>query len=494
MPRDILIDVFEGNQVTDWGKLRAAGVRGVYARLGEALYLDPGWAGFYKGAKRAGLGRGSYYVCNPNYTVQQQVDFVKAHYDPSGELPFTADIELAFQYSNSFLIQFAHNILEGLEGVLGYKPLIYTGRWWWNPNMTPVQKWYANYRYWLASYPAGLGRKQIDWDELKAWLPGEGVWTAPVNGGTTPVMWQVSGDMYLLPGVTGKLDINLTDQLSELLLKPLAAPEPETPPASVEAQPRAASPYAATAQGTPVLNVPYLSQLGPGADLHSNDCGAACAAMLIGAYTGDTLTPDEVYDATGAQGDRYLSAAQLLAVLRSYNVPAAWDQDLPLGELFELLAGKKPFIALIKYQALRDAGLTESQFAGMHFLVVCGADIRNVYVHDPLWRGEGGRYLAVPTQVFMQAWSEAGSDPAAPNPTRGAVVPTAGLGLDVPTGKRYKVTATDGLNIRRLPTTKSQIVGGLSYGSLVYIDSENTGWGKLSGRNGWVNLEFVKSA
>jgi hypothetical protein len=244
----------------------------------------------------------------------------------------------------------------------------------------------------------------------------------------------------------------------------------------------------------PVLNVPYVSQLGPGADRHSNDCGAACAAMLIGAYTGDTIPPDEVYDQTGAPGDIYLSASHLLSVLRTYNVPAAWDQDLPLGELFELLAGKKPFIALIKYQALRDAGLTQSQFSGMHFAVVCGADVRSVYLHDPLWRDMGGQWLAVPVELFMQAWDEAGSDPAAPNPTRGAVVPTAGLGFDVPSGKRYKVTATDGLNIRRLPTTKSQIVGGLSYGSLVYIDSENTGWGKLSGRNGWVNLEFVKPA
>ncbi len=40
-----------------------------------------------------------------------------------------------------------------------------------------------------------------------------------------------------------------------------------------------------------LLPVPYVSQLGVGAEGHKNDCGAASAVMLLMAYTNSTMTP-----------------------------------------------------------------------------------------------------------------------------------------------------------------------------------------------------------
>jgi hypothetical protein len=172
---------------------------------------------------------------------------------------------------------------------------------------------------------------------------------------------------------------------------------------------------------TPVINVPYHPQVGPGANAHHNDCGAASSVMLVDAYTGKVVPVDVFYDKTGVTGDAYLSAQQLIDTMRTYGVDTSW-KILDLPTLYKNLVSMKPMIALIKYGVLQG---NESKFTGPHFMVVISADIENVYVHDPLWVGEGGKARIIPINSFMEAWREVGTDPAVPNPSYGAIVPNS---------------------------------------------------------------------
>lgn len=95
-----------------------------------------------------------------------------------------------------------------------------------------------------------------------------------------------------------------------------------------------------------LLPVPHVSQIGPGADRFRNDCGAASAALLIRAYTGQIVTPDDVFSQI-TQEDRYLCAGELIIVLKQHGIPTVW-RGLDAGSLYRALADRQPPIALIK--------------------------------------------------------------------------------------------------------------------------------------------------
>ena len=238
-----------------------------------------------------------------------------------------------------------------------------------------------------------------------------------------------------------------------------------------------------------VLAVPYISQLGNGADQHNNDCGAAAGAMLVKAYTGTAITPDGFYKKTGMSGDKYLSAYQIMDVMKSFEVHSVWYRDLTLADLFGFLVQKRPIIALISYATLRTAIKTESAFSGPHFAPVVGADVASIYIHDPLWKDEGGKALRVPIDAFNRAWADSG--PVNPNLHYGAIVPTVGLGDKLSGAYKAKVTAT-WLNVREGPDASYPTIGpALRYGELVVVQEVDGKWGRV-GPTHWIHLSYTE--
>src|SRR5688572_9601091 len=134
-----------------------------------------------------------------------------------------------------------------------------------------------------------------------------------------------------------------------------------------------------------LLPVPYVSQLGAGADTHRNDCGAASSVMLLRAYLDLKMTPDEFYTKFAIQWDPYLSVPQMRDAMSSLGLLTDFRANLGLQDLFTFLAASKPVIVLLRYKILQEAGLTEKKFEGPHFAVVVGIDSKNIYIHDPLY-------------------------------------------------------------------------------------------------------------
>lgn len=237
-----------------------------------------------------------------------------------------------------------------------------------------------------------------------------------------------------------------------------------------------------------LLPVPYISQLGPGADAHRNDCGAASAAMLLAAYLGIRMTPDEFYTRFNFQGDVYLSQLQIRNAMSSLGLLTDFRANLTYLDLFTFLASSKPVIALIRYKVLSEAGLTERPFQGPHFAVVVGIDCKYIYVHDPLFTDPAaGEARPYPLDIFWQAWKEVALVAELPNPERSAIIPTAGIGFRL--ARKVRITAAT-LNVRAGPGGNHPAVGVARKDEIYEVTRELNGWGEI-GENRWIALTYT---
>ncbi len=242
-----------------------------------------------------------------------------------------------------------------------------------------------------------------------------------------------------------------------------------------------------------LLAVPYVSQLGSGAEAHKNDCGAASAIMLLRAYiTNFQMTPDEFYTRFAIPGtDPYLSVTQLRNALGSLGLLTDFKANLSIPDLFTHLAAGKPLIALLRYKVFEDAGLTEKHFEGPHFAVVVGMDIKYVYLHDPLYtKAADGEAHPYPLELFWRAWKEVATDPRVRNPERSAIIPSAGIGFKLSRRVRINISA---LNVRASGGLNAPVVGKLKRGEVVEIVREMSGWGEIEGQ-GWIALAYTVAA
>lgn len=237
-----------------------------------------------------------------------------------------------------------------------------------------------------------------------------------------------------------------------------------------------------------LLAVPYVSQLTEDADAKSNDCGAACAVMLMKAYQKISLTPNEFYTQFGITGDPYLSVTQLQNAMRTVGLLTSFKAGQSIQDIFNLLASSKPSIALIKYKTLVEAGLTEKTFAGPHFFVIVGMDFKYIYVHDPLYSDPSvGEAHPYPLDVFWKAWKDVATDPTLPNPERSLIIPNLGIGFQVL--RQVKVNVSS-LNVRSGPGLNHGIVDTVKLGMILDVTREMSGWGEI-GFNRWVSLSLT---
>jgi len=240
-----------------------------------------------------------------------------------------------------------------------------------------------------------------------------------------------------------------------------------------------------------LLPVPYVSQLGDGAQAHSNDCGAASAVMIIQAYTATSMTPDDFYAKFNISGDPYLSVQTVRDAMAKLGVSTSFKAGISMADLFNTLATGKPMIVLIRYKVLEDAGLTEKHFEGPHFAVAVGMDPKYIYLHDPLYTNAAdGDAHAYPLDLFWKAWVDVGLDPKFPNPQRSAIIPTVGLGYHV---ERSVVVNISSLNVRSGPGLGNVVLGSIKRGQVVQVLREVNGWGEIEADH-WIFLYYTVPA
>ena len=317
-------------------------------------------------------------------------------------------------------------------------------------------------------------------------------WTVPIHVGWDPLHVEVKG-LTINEAFEGKRPDRQSDTTPTENTEETSAQAPKRRFKVEELATGKAVEYSLGNALRPVtlLPVPYVSQLSEGAEAHSNDCGAACAVMLMRAYQKSSITPNEFYTQFNIPGDPYLSAIQIRNALGSVGILSDFRAGLSIPDLFNLMASGKPVIVLVRYKVLFEAGLTEKSFQGPHFAVVVGVDPKYIYIHDPLYTdplvGEAHPY---PLETFWQAWKEVAADPSFPNPERSALIPIMGIGFRV---SRIVKVMTASLNVRSGPALTANVVGSVKKGDLLPVSREVNGWGEI-GPNRWIKLSYTVAA
>jgi hypothetical protein len=249
-------------------------------------------------------------------------------------------------------------------------------------------------------------------------------------------------------------------------------------PDTLPPDPNAAIPDTLPPDGsTSILPVPYISQLGAGSDQLFNDSGAAAGAMLVQAYTDQTITPIEFYKQSGQVGDAPLSFAQISNTLSAKGLQVELRTALNLADLSLILFSGRPVIGLFKHAVLQSAGLTPEKFDGPHYLVVVGMDVQQAFVHDPLRKDASGQAQGIPWVIFYQAWSQAQGFECS------ILVPRLQL------IRRVRVTANL-LNVHTQPGPNALLAGTAGLGELFEITIQKNGWGKI-GEDRWISLSYT---
>lgn len=167
---------------------------------------------------------------------------------------------------------------------------------------------------------------------------------------------------------------------------------------------------------TSYLNVLYIGQVGTGANEHGNDCGAACAAMIIKFAGLPVPTVDALYNEINPINDKYLSVGGVMGALLSRGIDCDWDAGVSTERLRQIVNDGNPCIALIKYGDL--SKIRPNTFKGSHFVVVIGVDDSTVTINDPLNTPTSGEGVKIPRAMWDDCWT--GLDDG--NPDRGLII------------------------------------------------------------------------
>jgi len=210
---------------------------------GGAWYVNPSLEYNWRSIKAAGLQRGAYaYAFEssgcalPGPGPEAEADFFCATLEPlgleTGDL-LALDIE---EGPSGPLGDWVLRWLQRVEQRLGWKPLVYTGKWFSDPHGFPQCPGLADYGLWLAAYTSVMPPPPAPW---------------PVTA-----FWQYTADATV-PGIDGPCDMSaFNGALDRLPLygKPAGSAPPEAPP---QPEPTPPQPEPVPPSGLPIYDPTY---------------------------------------------------------------------------------------------------------------------------------------------------------------------------------------------------------------------------------------------
>jgi lysozyme len=179
------IDVSSVNGSVNFAQVASSGVKFVFARADDGTMLsDANYATYKAGAAAASLTFGAYQFFEASQDpVAQANKFLSDAALGSGNLIPALDVETTGGLSPSVLMQHVSTWLQTVQSALGVKPLIYTTKIFWDPN---VQAGFAaaGYPLWIAYYGSAPPLLPSEWSDWAFWQYGD---TGSVTGITGPV-------------------------------------------------------------------------------------------------------------------------------------------------------------------------------------------------------------------------------------------------------------------------------------------------------------------
>lgn len=164
------IDVSDYQGSIDFSQVAASGVRFVFAAADDGTLSRLQYANYKKGAESAGLAFGAYQFFEPNQDpVAQAERFLADAALGSGNLLPVLDVEPSGELpAPSALKQDLSKWLQIVQDSLAVRPLIYTGKSLWDPNVEAGLA-AAGYPLWVASWTAPPPNLPTEWSNWAFW-------------------------------------------------------------------------------------------------------------------------------------------------------------------------------------------------------------------------------------------------------------------------------------------------------------------------------------
>jgi lysozyme len=191
------LDVSNLQGSIDWRKVKDAGYRFVFVKAGEGDWLDPKFLDNVIEARKAGLKIGAYQFLRPkagrhgNEEAQYFIDALRTAALGKGDLRPVLDVE-ATALDRAGTHAYVKTFVNAMHAH-GFKPMIYTGTWFWNPKVGDDD---FGLPLWIAAYQSNEPKLPVPWKSY--------------------AVWQHS-DKGQVPGVRGNVDVNRASDLRKII-------------------------------------------------------------------------------------------------------------------------------------------------------------------------------------------------------------------------------------------------------------------------------------
>jgi len=146
------IDVSVWQGAVNWQSVKNSGIGFGIARVSYGTSLDSWFDDNWNGMKSVGLIRGAYQFFLPQQDPIAQADLMinaMGQLGP-GDLPPVADVEDTGGQSQSTIATKLKQWCQHIESVTGKKPIIYTGKYFWQDNVASYD--FGGYPLWIPNY------------------------------------------------------------------------------------------------------------------------------------------------------------------------------------------------------------------------------------------------------------------------------------------------------------------------------------------------------
>ena len=143
------VSYYQGN--INWTQVKTAKAFAI-ARVSDGTYLDTKFDQNWSGMKAAGIIRGAYQYFEPaqDATVQANIMIQKMVGFGPGDLPPMLDVEATGGQSPATITAKIHTWVDKIMAATGRTPLIYTGKYFWDPNVQTTD--FASFPLVIAAY------------------------------------------------------------------------------------------------------------------------------------------------------------------------------------------------------------------------------------------------------------------------------------------------------------------------------------------------------
>ncbi len=164
------IDVSEFQGSINWSQVKGSGRAWAYARIGDGTYMDSTFDANWPAMKAAGVLRGAYQYFEPGEdpTTQANIVVSKIGVLGAGDLPAMIDVEATGGQTATTIAAHIATWLSVVEKGTGKKPIIYTGKYFWQDHVADTTQ-FNGYSLWLAAYVSGCPDTPDAWSDWKIW-------------------------------------------------------------------------------------------------------------------------------------------------------------------------------------------------------------------------------------------------------------------------------------------------------------------------------------